>query len=120
MIIRKLKNYAWKYSDRKISILREGYSAESNLSLSKVEFMSLARFIIRVLDKMRIDGNYTSKKKINSLSEDIKRLKSELSIQKKINREVIKKAKKDLLEKSKEKSRHLVGDHSQVESRGQV
>lgn len=107
IVTTNLKRYKWVYSSKTIIVTDK--TTEESVVLDKVGFMSLSRFILRSCDTMRI--------------EEIKRLRFSLIKQKDINRENLKKAKenkKALSGKSKEKSRHLVGDHSQVESGGQV
>ena len=104
-MITKLKHYAWKYSNRKIALLNEGRLVGDEYVLNKVEFLSLARFILRALDRMRV--------------EEHSRLRNELTTLKEKYRESIKEKKviqKTLSKQIKEKSRHIMGSVSQTES----
>lgn len=106
-ITTNLKKYRWVYSGKNIAILDR--SSDQTVVLDKVGFMSLSRFILRSLDIMRI--------------EEVKKLRLNLIKQKDANRENLKKIKEDkkaLTQKLKKESRHSVGNHSQVESGGQV
>lgn len=52
-VVKNLKKYNWTYSNKQITITDK--TTEQSVVLDKVGFMSLARFILRSLDSMRID-----------------------------------------------------------------
>lgn len=116
-VVKNLKRYKWVYNNKQIVVADK--TTEQSVVLDKVGFMSLSRFIIRSLDTMRIDGNNFLKKKLNSQMDEIKKLRSELAMQKKLTRES-QKTQKALTPKPPKEGRHIVGDHSQVESGEQV
>ena len=83
----ELKKYKWTYSNKLLTVSdKNGQS----VVLDKIGFMSLSRFILRVLDSMRIDES----KRLKSRLQDL-RLKTRESIQEK------KALKKELKEKSR-------------------
>lgn len=87
-MIRNLKYYRWDYSQKKILIIDN--RSHSSVLLDKIGFMSLMRFGISCLDKMRTDQikldrekslklkarNQKTKERITVLKQKIARLKN--------------------------------------------
>ena len=109
-IVKNLKKYKWTYSNKSITV--QDRTTGQLVVLDKVGFMSLARFILRSLDTMRID--------------EVKRLGLKLSNIKLSSRAKIKtikdltKTQKDFSLYPKKESRHSVGDPSKNSSGEQV
>ena len=79
MLTRRLKNYEWRFEGSRLSIIDK--RNEKEVTLDKVRFMSLAKFILNCLDKMR--------------TENIKRLKEKFEVFKsKIRERILRKKQK--------------------------
>jgi len=73
---RELKKYIWDYNDHVLCVVDK--EQEIFIPLDKVGIMSLMRFSIRVLDKMRIEDLKVSRKNNDKLREKISKLKLKL------------------------------------------
>jgi hypothetical protein len=104
-MITKLKHYTWKYSNRKIALLKEGRLVGDEYVLNKVEFLSLARFIIRALDRMRVEENVRLRNELVDLKE---KYRASIKNQKALSKQI------------KKESRHSVGNPSKNSSGEQV
>ena len=67
---RELKFYRWEFANRKI--IATNKKTGQAIILDKIGFMSLARFILSVQDRMRLDDLKVMKSKINALKEKYK------------------------------------------------
>ena len=68
---RNLKFYSWEFANRKI--IATNKKTNQAIILDKIGFMSLARFILSVQDRMRLDDLRLMKTKINILKEKYKK-----------------------------------------------
>ena len=68
---RNLKFYSWEFANRKI--IATNKKTGQAIILDKIGFMSLARFILSVQDRMRFDDLRIMKTKINSLKENYRK-----------------------------------------------
>jgi hypothetical protein len=86
-ITKNLKKYRWTYSNKQLTVSDKNGQL---VVLDKIGFLSLGRFIFRILDSMRI--------------EEVKRLKFELSGTKQKHRDSIDQIKETFKKKLKEKA----------------
>ena len=70
MLTRKLKNYEWRLEGNQLSIVDKRNKKE--ITLDKVRFMSLAKFILNCLDKMRLESIKRLKEKFKVFKDNIR------------------------------------------------
>lgn len=102
-MITKLKYYSWTYQNRRLYLTRK--DSGSQMVLNKVEFLSLARFILRALDRMRVEENVKLRNELVDLKEKYRAsIKEKKAVQKALSKQL------------KKESRHTVGEPSKNSS----
>lgn len=102
-MITKLKYYSWTYQNRRLYLTRK--DSGSQIVLNKIEFLSLARFILRALDRMRVEENTKLRNELSALKEKYRdSIKEKKAIQKALSKQI------------KKESRHSVGNLSKDSS----